>query len=133
MRDLVATWIQCAGPSIFGPDGGGAVEVLANGRWRQLALTPGGWEPLQGTNDAGTWRLVHAPTAVNAAMATFIRFVATPEAATAATAAATPQEWTARVTLAEGPTERAEFVEGTIVANYRRVTPSSAEGSAPAP
>jgi hypothetical protein len=128
---LVGTWIQCTGPSIFGPHSGGAVEILSNGTWRQLARTPGGWVPLEGNKDMGTWQIILPPTAVTAATSGPVRFVATdpPTASVAASAARTPEVWTARVSLTHGPHERAQFVEGTIVANYRRFVPSATGGS----
>jgi hypothetical protein len=35
------------------------------------------------------------------------------------------KSWTARIMLAPGPPERIEFIEGTIVANYKRFTNAS--------
>jgi len=123
-RQLATTWIQCTGPSIFGPQSGGAVEILANGTWRQLARTPGGWQPLEGPDDAGTWQLLQAPAPVGAVA--LVRFVAAVSDADVA-----PQEWTAGVTLTTTQPERAQFVEGTVVANYLRLAPSATGGSAP--
>jgi hypothetical protein len=120
--------MQCAGPSIFGQGSGGAVAILSNGTWHQLAWVSGSWQPLQGENDAGTWQLLVAPSAVNTARVVLVRFVATPPTSAAATTPGTApaQEWTAVVTLALGPPEHARFVEGTIVANYGRIVPSGA-------
>jgi hypothetical protein len=125
-RDLIGTWVQCTGPSIFGPRSGGAVEILANGTWRQLARTPGGWEPLEGSNDEGTWQLILPPTAVTAATSAVVRFVAVNPASSADSNSTTaPGVWTTRVSLTRGPHERARFVDGAVVANCRRLLPSA--------
>jgi len=118
-RELVGTWVQCTGQSIFGPGGGGAVAIAANGTWRQLAWTPGGWEPLEGNNDGGTWQALPAPAATTAAGADLIRFVA------ASAEAGRVQEWNVRVMVANGPPPRTRFVEGATVANYLALAPSS--------
>jgi hypothetical protein len=128
-RELVGTWVQCAGPSIFGTEGGGALEIFANGTWQQLASTPGGWVPLEGKDDAGTWQVLEAPSVAHEEATSLVRFVATasPTAAptTPVTTTATPHEWTADVTVTLVQPVRAQFVEGTIVANYSRIMPSS--------
>ena len=126
-HQLVATWVRCRGPSIFGPHSGGALEILANGTWRQLGKTPGGaWEPLQGANDSGTWQLLPASNAVGTVSVGVVRFVAGP---LASTTAAAPHEWTVRVEVTNGPHVRAQFVEGTVVANYRLLVPPTSAGS----
>jgi hypothetical protein len=129
-RDLVATWIQCTGPSVFGPYSGTALEILANGTWHQLGQTPGGyWEPLNGNDDAGTWQILQ-PAGAGGAGGTLVRFVSAPAATTVVTTApAPPQIWTARVALSSTPPERAQFVEGTSVANYLRLVPAASNGS----
>jgi hypothetical protein len=60
-----------------------------------------------------------------------VRFVAGPPASASAPAtAAAPREWTVRVELTRGPNERAQFVDGTVVGNYRLlVRPTSTGGS----
>ena len=101
---LVAIWVQCDGPSIFGAGSGSAVQLFSGGTWRQLAWTPNGWQPLEGRNDAGT-----------------VRFVAvSPSAASSAA----PQQWTVRAMETEGTPKRAQFVEGSVVANYRAYVPA---------
>jgi len=135
-RDLVGTWVECPGPSIFGATSGGAVEIFAKGTWQQLAWTPGGWVPLEGKDDSGTWALLPPPSTVTATTFTMVRFVATPPASNAGTKSAmpsttslpTPQAWVTRVMLTAPPHERAQFTEGGIVANYRLPIPSSAGG-----
>ena len=136
-RDLVGTWIQCSGPSIFGTPSGGAIEIWAKGTWQQLGWTAGGWEPLKGKNDVGTWQLLPPPTTVATATFALVRFVANPPVSTSATPSATPsappvatpREWITRVMLTGRPHERAQFVEGTVVANYRLLVPSTSGAS----
>lgn len=118
---LVAIWVQCDGPSIFGAGSGSAVQLFSGGTWRQLAWTPNGWQPLEGRNDAGTWRLLPPPAAVGASFRATVRFVAvSPSAASSAA----PQQWTVRAMETEGTPKRAQFVEGSVVANYRAYVPA---------
>jgi hypothetical protein len=133
---LVGTWVQCGGPSIFGPHSGGAFEMLANGTWHQLHLTPAGWRPLPGRYDSGLWRVL-LPTAPTAAVtALSVRFVAVAASASRphATAGATPEnspQWTVRVMLTAPPLVRGQFLEGTIVTNYTWLAPSTTAGTTP--
>jgi hypothetical protein len=126
-QELVGTWLQCAGPSIFGTQGGGALEILPNGTWQRLASTPSGWEPLEGPDDAGTWQLLPPTTSANVATSTMVRFVAAP----VQPGAAEPEEWTTRLMLTGTRPNRAQFVEGTIIANYEQFTPSTSGASTP--
>jgi hypothetical protein len=104
------------------------VQIQANGTWRQLGWTPGGWVPLIGTNDSGTWRLLPSPSASSASTVALVRFVAAQPATAATAGPATPQQWTTQVMLTSGRHARARFVEGTIVANYLRLGPSATGG-----
>lgn len=126
-QELVGTWLQCAGPSIFGAQGGGALEILPNGTWRQLASTPTGWEPLAGPDDAGTWQVLASATSASAATSAVVRFVA----AAGEPGAAAPKDWTTLLMLTGGRPYRAQFVEGTIIANYEQLTPSTSGASTP--
>jgi len=122
-RQLAGTWVQCTGPSVFGPDGGGAVELFSNGTWRQLTWTSSGWQPRHGSNDAGTWQLLPASAAVGTERIGTVRFVAV---ASAAAPARAPKEWTVRVMLTDGPPKRVQFVDGSLVSNYRLYVPATA-------
>jgi len=119
---LVAIWVQCEGPSIFGAGSGSAVQLYSGGTWRQLAWTPNGWQPLEGRNDAGTWRLLPASAIAGASFRATVRFVAvSPSAASSAA----PQRWTVRAMVTEGTPKRVQFVEGSVVADYRAYVPAS--------
>ncbi len=138
-RDLVGTWSQCAGTSLFGgpssTGGEAGIEILANGRWTRLAKTPGGyWTPLVGPGDSGTWTVLPAPSVAAGKVSAIVRFVAVPVSTSASGAggptsagrptSAAPHEWTVQVTIVAGPPERARFVDGKVVANYQRVIAS---------
>ena len=116
--------------------GKGGIELRPNGTWVRLAQIPSGiLQPLVGPDDSGTWSLLPQPAAAPAAEYT-VRFTtvqATASPSAAAPPATTPRvaapsaakSWTAGVVLAPGPPERIEFIEGTIVANYKRFTTAS--------
>jgi hypothetical protein len=112
--------------------------MSANGTWRQLRRTPAGWQPQHGKNDSGLWQVLPPPAADTTVTAALVRFVAAPYASAGAPASLTspgatpkgnePQQWTVRVMLTVPPHVRAQFVEGRIVANYRRLVPSTSGG-----
>jgi hypothetical protein len=122
--------------------------MLPNGTWQRLRRTSGGWRPLHGLNDSGVWEIILPATAapVTTVLVHFIA-VPSPDAAsslppptstnhvttttsvTATTAAGdAPTQWTVAVMLTAPPNDRARFVEGTIVANYRHLMPSATGG-----
>jgi hypothetical protein len=123
-RELVGVWTQCGGVSIFGPGSGEAIQIFANDTWRKLARTPGGgWEPLQGPYDAGTWQLLPVPASVAAARVGVVRFVAS---APSTVSSPSTKSWMVRVMITSGRPERGQFEDGSTVANYRFLASSSA-------
>jgi hypothetical protein len=123
-RELVGVWAQCGGVSIFGAGTGAAVQIFATGTWRLLAPTPGGgWEPLQGPYDSGTWQLMPAPASVAAERVGLVRFAAS---APSTVSAPSTKTWTVRVMVTSGRPVRGQFVDGSTVANYRLLPASTA-------